>query len=56
MTALTLAIGLAFGGFLSSTLSDTVDVDIEWYWLAIAFWIVAFAIQYVGVRSRPAPS
>lgn len=50
MAALTLAIGLAFGGFLSSTLIDTVDVDIAWYWLAIAFWIVAFFMQYIGVQ------
>ena len=50
MTALTLAIGLAFGGFLSSTLLDTLDIDIEWYWLAIAFWIVAFGMQYIGVQ------
>jgi amino acid transporter len=50
MSALTLAIGLAFGGFLSSTLIDTVDVHIAWYWLAIAFWIVAFGMQYVGVQ------
>lgn len=50
MTALTLAIGLAFGGFLSSTLADTVGVVIAWYWLAIAFWIVAFFMQYIGVQ------
>jgi amino acid transporter len=50
MSMLTLAIGLAFGGFLSSTLSDTVDVDIQWYWLAIAFWIVSFFMQFFGVQ------
>jgi amino acid transporter len=50
MSMLTLVIGLAFGGFLSSTLSDTVDVHIEWYWLAIAFWIVSFFMQYLGVQ------
>ncbi len=50
MTALTLAIGLAFGGFLSSTLANTLDIDIEWYWLAIGFWIVAFFMQYIGVQ------
>ncbi len=50
MSMLTLAIGLAFGGFLSSTLSDTLDVDIQWYWLAIAFWIIAFGMQYLGVQ------
>ena len=50
MSALTLAIGLAFGGFLSSTLSDTLGWDVQWYWLAIAFWIVAFGMQYIGVQ------
>jgi len=50
MSMLTLVIGLAFGGFLSSTLSNTVDVDIQWYWLAIAFWIVSFFMQYLGVQ------
>ena len=50
MTALTLAIGLAFGGFLSLTLSINHDIDIGWYWLAIAFWIVAGAIMVFGVQ------
>ncbi len=50
MTALTLAIGLAFGGFLSLTLSINHDIDIDWYWLAIAFWIVAGAIMVLGVQ------
>jgi amino acid transporter len=50
MSMLTLAIGFAFGGFLSSTLSDTLGWDIQWYWLAIAFWIVAFGMQYLGVQ------
>lgn len=50
MTALTLAIGLAFGGFLSSTLLINHDIDIQWYWLAIAFWIVAGAIMVLGVQ------
>ena len=50
MTALTLGIGLAFGGFLSLTLSGIHGIDIGWYWLAIAFWIVAFVMSYLGVQ------
>jgi amino acid transporter len=46
--ALTLAIGLAFGGFLQGTLM-IYDVNIEWYWLSIAFWVVAGLMLFRGV-------
>ena len=48
VVALTLAIGLAFGGFLQGTLLNH-DINIEWYWLSIAFWIVAGAMLFRGV-------
>lgn len=47
--ALTLAIGLAFGGFLHDTLFFNHDIDIAWYWLSIAFWIVAGLMLLRGV-------
>jgi amino acid transporter len=50
MLALTLAIGLAFGGFLSITLKGNHDIDISWWVLAILFWIVATAIAFFGVQ------
>jgi len=46
--ALTLAIGLAFGGFLQGTLM-IYGVDIAWYWLSIAFWIAAALMLFRGV-------
>ncbi len=48
VVALTLAIGLAFGGFLQGTLM-IYDVDIAWYWLSIAFWVVAALMLLRGV-------
>ena len=50
MLTLTLGIGLAFGGFLSFTLSSNGHGDIGWYWLAIGFWIVAFVMSVLGVQ------
>ena len=47
---LTLAIGLAFGGFVSLTLLGVHDVDINWIWFTIAFWLVAWAISVRGVQ------
>ena len=50
MLALTLGIGLAFGGFLSLTLEGNGHGHVDWYWLTIAFWVVAFAMQVFGVQ------
>jgi amino acid transporter len=50
MLALTLAIGLAFGGFLSLTLKLNHDIDVAWWVLAILFWVVATAIAFFGVQ------
>ena len=47
---LTLAIGLAFGGFLSLTLAGVHDIDIDWIWCTLGFWIVAWAISVLGVQ------
>ena len=47
---LTLAIGLAFGGFVSLTLLTVHDVDINWIWFTLLFWIVAWAISVLGVQ------
>jgi amino acid transporter len=47
---LTLAIGLAFGGFASLTLAGVHGVDINWIWFTLAFWIVAWAISVLGVQ------
>jgi amino acid transporter len=47
---LTLAIGLAFGGFVSLTLLGVHDVHINWIWFTLAFWIVAWAISWLGVQ------
>jgi amino acid transporter len=47
---LTLAIGLAFGGFVSLTLAGVHGVDINWIWFTVAFWIVAWAISVLGVQ------
>jgi amino acid transporter len=47
---LTMAIGLAFGGFVSLTLLTVHDVHINWIWFALMFWIVAWAISVLGVR------
>ncbi|MDX6631764.1 MAG: hypothetical protein QOH00_4010 [Gaiellales bacterium] len=47
---LTLAIGLAFGGFVSLTLLGVHDVHINWIWFTLAFWIVAWAISVLGVQ------
>jgi amino acid transporter len=47
---LTLAIGLAFGGFVSLTLLGVHDVDINWIWFTLAFWVVAWAISVLGVQ------
>ena len=47
---LTLAIGLAFGGFLSLTLAGVHGIDIDWIWFTLAFWIVAWAISVLGVQ------
>ena len=47
---LTMAIGLAFGGFVSLTLLTVHDVHINWIWFALGFWIVAWAISVLGVR------
>ncbi len=48
VVALTLAIGLAFGGFLQGTLM-IYDVNIEWYWLSGAFWVAAGLMLFRGV-------
>ena len=47
--ALTLAIGLAFGGFLHDTLFFNHGVELEWFWYSIAFWVVAAAMMIRGV-------
>ena len=47
---LTLAIGLAFGGFVSLTLLGVHDIHINWIWFTLAFWIVAWAISVLGVQ------
>ena len=47
---LTLAIGLAFGGFVSLTLLGVHDVDINWIWFTLLFWVVAWAISVLGVQ------
>jgi amino acid transporter len=47
---LTLAIGLAFGGFVSLTLLGVHDVHINWIWFTLAFWIVAWAVSVLGVQ------
>jgi amino acid transporter len=47
---LTMAIGLAFGGFTSLTLNGIHGVDIDWLWFAVAFWLVAWAISVLGVQ------
>jgi amino acid transporter len=47
---LTLAIGLAFGGFLSLTLAGVHGVDINWIWFTLGFWIVTWAISVLGVQ------
>src|SRR4051812_12319258 len=47
---LTLAIGLAFGGFVSLTLLGVHDVHINWIWFTLAFWVVAWAISWLGVQ------
>ncbi len=49
MMALTLAIGLAFGGFLHDTLFFNHGFDLAWYWYSIAFWVVAFLMMFRGV-------
>jgi amino acid transporter len=49
VTVLTLAIGLAFGGFLHDTLLLNHDIDIEWWVLALGFWVVATAMTVIGV-------
>jgi amino acid transporter len=50
MTCLTMAIGLAFGGFLSFTLSVNGHGDLKWWIPAVGFWIVAFLMQFFGVQ------
>jgi amino acid transporter len=50
VTVLTLAIGLAFGGFLSDTLLLNHDIDIAWWVLALAFWVVATILTVIGVQ------
>ena len=47
---LTMAIGLAFGGFASLTLQGVHGVDINWIWFTLAFWLVAWAISVLGVQ------
>jgi amino acid transporter len=47
---LTLAIGLAFGGFVSLTLLGVHDIHVNWIWFTLAFWIVAWAISVLGVQ------
>jgi amino acid transporter len=47
---LTLAIGLAFGGFVSLTLLGVHDIHINWIWFTLAFWLVAWAISVRGVQ------
>jgi amino acid transporter len=50
MACLTLAIGLAFGGFLSFTLSINGHGEVKWWIPAVGFWIVAFLMQFFGVQ------
>ena len=47
--ALTLAIGLAFGGFLHDTLFVNHGVELAWFWYSIAFWVVAGLMMVRGV-------
>lgn len=47
---LTMAIGLAFGGFVSLTLLGVHDIHINWIWFTLLFWIVAWAISVLGVQ------
>jgi amino acid transporter len=47
---LTLAIGLAFGGFVSLTLLGVHGIHVNWIWFTLAFWIVAWAISVLGVQ------
>lgn len=47
---LTLAIGLAFGGFVSLTLLTVHDADVNWIWFTLLFWVVAWAITVLGVQ------
>lgn len=47
--ALTLAIGLAFGGFLHDTLFFNHGIDLQWFWYSIAFWVVAGLMMVRGV-------
>jgi amino acid transporter len=47
---LTMAIGLAFGGFTSLTLAGVHGVDINWIWFTLLFWLVAWAISVLGVQ------
>lgn len=47
--ALTLAIGLAFGGFLHDTLFFNHGVELAWFWYSIAFWVVAGLMMVRGV-------
>ena len=48
--ALTLAIGLAFGGFLSGVLASVHGIDVNWIWCTLAFWIVAWLMSVLGVQ------
>jgi amino acid transporter len=47
---LSVGASLAFGGFLSLTLSTTVSIDISWWVGAIGIWVVAFVVGYLGVQ------
>jgi amino acid transporter len=47
---LTLAIGLAFGGFVSLTLLGVHNIHVNWIWFTLLFWIVAWAISVLGVQ------
>jgi amino acid transporter len=47
---LSVGASLAFGGFLSLTLSTTANIDISWWVGAIGIWIVAFIVGYLGVQ------
>ena len=49
VVALTLAIGLAFGGFLHDTLFYNHGIDVAWWILSIAFWVVAAVMLFIGV-------
>jgi amino acid transporter len=50
MFCLTMAIGLAFGGFFSLTLETNGHGHVDWWIPAVAFWIVAFLMQFFGVQ------